>query len=322
MDREQRPEPGRRVPATQRHLDLAWSSPADPWDPPAPLAAPEGATVPALAWSDPWPPVRSAESAGTDDDPDLETEADAGAADAEPRPRNKPGVKGAQAWTTQVKGAGAQGAGVRGAEPTLSRKSGAAEVQPAGAPAQAAGLDEAEPHEADDEVAVERHAVDETEFDEADPEHAEVGGYYLDSEFDDLAELDELAFPKPGPARSTWFLALAAMVALAFGGGILIQKHHDAGLVRPEAAAAAQLQQAAANAATGGPALTGTIVAVSPTEFTVKDAQGNQHKVAVNDQTPIVKKINAQGLSVGSQVVVQGTSDAAGTLHATAVVEP
>src|SRR5581483_3150279 len=114
---------------------------------------------------------------------------------------------------------------------------------------------------------------------------------------------------------STWVLAVAALAAVAFGGGILVQKHHDSGLVSPAALAAAQLQQASI-AGASGPALTGTVVAVSPTEFTVKDAQGIQHKVAVTDATPIVKKLSlkdatngsSQGLTNGSQVIVQGTS--------------
>jgi hypothetical protein len=112
------------------------------------------------------------------------------------------------------------------------------------------------------------------------------------------------------------------LLVLAFGGGILTQKHHDVGLVDPAAAARAQLKEAAAGGGAGAAALTGTITAASPTQITVRDAQGTEHKVAVTDQTPIVKKVTAQNLGNGSQVVVQGTNDADGTLHATAVVAP
>src|ERR1700759_3533801 len=57
MDREQRPETGHPKPAPPRHLDLAWSSPAPPWQADTPLAVPDGATVPASAHAEPWPRI-------------------------------------------------------------------------------------------------------------------------------------------------------------------------------------------------------------------------------------------------------------------------
>jgi hypothetical protein len=305
MNREQRPEPGRRPPmpgAPPRHLDLAWSSPASPWETPAPLAAPEGATVSALEWADPWPPIRSAKDV-EDEKPAarVEDELADDAADEDPddvrEDQREDEVEGQveDELVDDVKEDAGELADLEAAAPTA---------------------------ETDEEAPVEEAPVE-----EAAVEDAEAEGYYLESDFDDLAELDEIAFPNPGVPRSTWFLAIAALVAVAFGGGILIQKHHDAHLVDPAALAAAQLQQASV-AGAAGPTLTGTVVAVSPTQFTVKDAQGNQHKVAVTDQTPIIKKLSlkdpangsAQGLVNGSQVIVQGTSDADGTLQASAVV--
>ncbi|HEX3612958.1 MAG TPA: DUF5666 domain-containing protein [Sporichthyaceae bacterium] len=288
--------------APPRHLDLAWSSPASPWETPAPLAAPEGATVPALEWADPWPPIRSAKDV-EDEKPAarVEDELADDAADEDPddvrEDQREDEVEGQveDELVDDVKEDAGELADLEAAAPTA---------------------------ETDEEAPVEEAPVE-----EAAVEDAEAEGYYLESDFDDLAELDEIAFPSPGVPRSTWFLAIAALVAVAFGGGILIQKHHDAHLVDPAALAAAQLQQASV-AGAAGPTLTGTVVAVSPTQFTVKDAQGNQHKVAVTDQTPIIKKLSlkdpangsAQGLVNGSQVIVQGTSDADGTLQASAVV--
>lgn len=288
--------------APPRHLDLAWSSPASPWETPAPLAAPEGATVPALEWADPWPPIRSAKDV-EDEKPAarVEDELADDAADEDPddvrEDQREDEVEGQveDELVDDVKEDAGELADLEAAAPTA---------------------------ETDEEAPVEEAPVE-----EAAVEDAEAEGYYLESDFDDLAELDEIAFPNPGVPRSTWFLAIAALVAVAFGGGILIQKHHDAHLVDPAALAAAQLQQASV-AGAAGPTLTGTVVAVSPTQFTVKDAQGNQHKVAVTDQTPIIKKLSlkdpangsAQGLVNGSQVIVQGTSDADGTLQASAVV--
>jgi hypothetical protein len=246
--------------------------------------------VPTLEWADPWPPIRSANDV-EDEKPAAQVEDELAdeAADEDPDDQREDQDE------DQVEDVLVD---------DVEEDTGELEDLEAAAPTEE--TDEEAPAEAED---------------------AEAEGYYLESDFDDLAELDEIAFPSAGVPRSTWFLAIAALVAVAFGGGILIQKHHDAHLVDPAALAAAQLQQASV-AGAAGPTLTGTVVAVSPTQFTVKDAQGNQHKVAVTDQTPIIKKLSlkdpangsAQGLVNGSQVIVQGTSDADGTLQASAVV--
>jgi hypothetical protein len=142
----------------------------------------------------------------------------------------------------------------------------------------------------------------------------------LGAGFDDL---EELSFPRTGFPMSTRSLILALVVALAFSAGIVAQKRHDAGLVRPAAAAAAALQGAAAGGgASGGAALVGTITAVSPTELKVRDHGGVEHKVAVTEGVPVLKKIHPQDLTTGSQLAVQGSTDSDGTVHATGMVAP
>jgi hypothetical protein len=293
MDRDKRPEPGAPNPPTPRHLDLAWSSPAPSGQADAALAAPDGATVPATWQAQPWPRV----SPATDPDHGSTTQP----AQAEPADSRRhldlawssPAVPSpAVSWAGEEPAGATEGATVPESSWTQAWPRGVPDTAP-----------EAEP---DPDTSGEAVA----------PE-----GYYADTEFTDLPEFDELTFPKQGLPRSTWFLAVALLLVVAYGGGILTQKHHDTGLVNPAAAAVAQLQEAAAGGA-AAPALTGTITAVSPTQITVRDATGKDRKVAVTDQTPIVKKVTAQNLGTGSQVVVQGTADADGTLHATAVVEP
>ncbi|HEX3829430.1 MAG TPA: DUF5666 domain-containing protein [Sporichthyaceae bacterium] len=292
MDRDDlRPDPAQPKQTPPRHLDLAWSSPTPPWRADALLAAPDGATVPATWRAEPWPRVAPA----PDPDPDPDPTAQASAADpADPRRHldlawSSPG----ESWTAPEPASAPQEPAVPASVWT--------EPWPRIVPTAAPDLELQAPVS-------------------AEPTPPE--GYYADTEFDDLLELDELSFPKQRFARSTSFLAMALLLVLAFGGGILTQKHHDGGLVDPAAAAMAQLKEAAAGGGASGPALTGTITAASPTQITVRDAQGTEHKVAVTDQTPIVKKVTAQNLSTGSQVVVQGTNDADGTMHATAVVAP
>jgi hypothetical protein len=300
MDREQRAETGHPKPAPPRHLDLAWSSPAPPWRADPPLAVPDGATVPASAWAEPWPRVVP--------DPEPENAVPEG----NPTGAGTPGRHLDLAWSSPVEPK--IESPVAPAEQTTSASQDTGPPLPPGvAPASPQPAPEA--------------STATTLFETAPTETASTApppteGFYAEPDFADLAEFDELSFPKARVPRSTWFLATALLLVLAFGGGILTQKHHDVGLVDPKAAALEQLKESAAGGAAAGPALTGTITAVSPTQFTVRDAKGAEHKVAVTDQTPIVKKLAPPGLSSGSQVVVQGTNDADGTLHATAVVEP
>jgi hypothetical protein len=289
MDRDLRPDPAQPKQPPARHLDLAWSSPTPPWQADAPLAAPDGATVPATWQAEPWP--RVAPAPGPDPGPTAQP------TPGEPAdPRRHLDL----AWSSPTASGTAQEPTSTPEEPVVPASSWT-EPWPRSVLTAAPGP---EPRAA---VSVEPRATE---------------GYYADTEFDDLVEFDELTFPRQRLPRSTWFLAVAVLLVLAFGGGILTQKHHDVGLVDPAAAARAQLKEAAAGGGAGAAALTGTITAASPTQITVRDAQGTEHKVAVTDQTPIVKKVTPQNLGNGSQVIVQGTNDADGTLHATAVVAP
>jgi|GEM_PF-4406568 len=139
---------------------------------------------------------------------------------------------------------------------------------------------------------------------------------------DDLDELEELTFPRRRFPLSTRFLAVSILLALAFGGGILTQKHHDVGLVRPDAAALAALRGAAAGAAGGRSAIAGTLSAVNANDLTVRDQGGAEHKVAITDKTLIARRTDVKSLSTGGKVVIEGTTASDGTMQATAVVAP
>jgi hypothetical protein len=144
------------------------------------------------------------------------------------------------------------------------------------------------------------------------------------------------------PARrpfSKVSLALLAGVALvvAFGGGVLVQKSHDAGLTASAPAAGARPGGAGgagggaafggagggagAATASSGPAVVGTVVSVKGADITVKDFAGKTHVVHTTGNTTVSVPGALAAIKAGSTVSVTGTSDPAGAVEATAVAK-
>jgi hypothetical protein len=142
----------------------------------------------------------------------------------------------------------------------------------------------------------------------------------------------------------TKLLFVAIIAALAFGGGVLVQKQHDATLTSassvPDFAslfgggalpANAGGRGAAASAAPGAgggstgdvPVLIGTVESISGPDLTVKDLGGTSHVVHATAGTTlsVVSADWSGSLKAGATVSVQGTKAADGSVTATAVTQ-
>jgi hypothetical protein len=194
---------------------------------------------------------------------------------------------------------------------------------------------------------------DPSAFDGADPD-ADSG----DPDAEDLDLLDQVWTPPRQFSRLTVILAAGVVAALAFGGGVLVQKRHDTGLAGASnsGAAAAARQFARANGfggtgATGGfgagapgtggaagsgaagsggtgsggtgsasgtPVVVGTVVSVGQGTLVVQNFAGAKVSVHVPAGTPVTAA-SLTGLRAGMTVSVIGTKAADGTVTATSV---
>jgi hypothetical protein len=155
---------------------------------------------------------------------------------------------------------------------------------------------------------------------------AELNGVEPDDEVDQIP-------PARGPiSRLTMALVAGLLLVAAFGGGVLVQKNHDAGLTAAPAAAAGRAGGGAggglaAGAGGGGtasssaPAVVGTVVAVKGTEITVKDFAGKTHVVHTTGNTTVSVPGALTALKAGSTVSVAGTTDPSGSVDATSVTK-
>lgn len=160
-----------------------------------------------------------------------------------------------------------------------------------------------------------------------------------------LAE-DDGDFAEILPARRlpalTKLLLAGILVAVAFAGGVFIQKQHDAGLTSGAQGLPAGLagggfpgggQTAGGGAASGtgtgsgsatsGPVLVGTVVSVSGDTVTVKDLGGTDHTVRVSSTTTLAAAGAdwANALKSGATVSVNGTKADDGSVTATGVTQ-
>jgi hypothetical protein len=144
--------------------------------------------------------------------------------------------------------------------------------------------------------------------------------------------------PKGRAPASTRYLSVALLLAVAFGGGVAAQKHHDKGYTPPVSGAQAALAAglaggaggggAAAAAAGGGapgtvtftPKLLGTITDVSGSDLTVMGPDGVKHLVHTNAQTVVLRKGAVADLKPGTQVAVDGKPDDAGVLTSDGII--
>ncbi len=144
----------------------------------------------------------------------------------------------------------------------------------------------------------------------------------------------------------TKLLFVAIIGALAFGGGVLVQKQHDASLTSSPGSLASLFAgglptgglgggggggaPTSSAPATGGsgssgavPVLIGTVESVSGADLTVKDLGGTSHLVHAT-ATTTVSVISADwsgSLKVGATVSIQGSKAADGSVTATAVTQ-
>jgi hypothetical protein len=152
----------------------------------------------------------------------------------------------------------------------------------------------------------------------------------------------------------TKLLFVAIIGALAFGGGVLVQKQHDATLTSASrvpdfaslfgggglpagagaggGAAAASSAPGAGSGGTGGnggasaggvPVLIGTVEAISGSDLTVKDLGGTSHVVHATATTTlsVISADWSGSLKAGAIVSVEGTKAADGSVTATAVTQ-
>jgi hypothetical protein len=156
---------------------------------------------------------------------------------------------------------------------------------------------------------------------------AELAGVEPDDDSDQIP-------PARGPvSRLTMALVAGLLLVAAFGGGVLVQKNHDAGLTAAPAAAAGRPAGGAGGGLGGGgsggggttsssaPAVVGTVVSVKGTELTVKDFAGKTHVVHTTGNTTVSVPGALSALKAGSAVSVTGTSDPSGSVDATAVTK-
>jgi hypothetical protein len=169
---------------------------------------------------------------------------------------------------------------------------------------------------------------------------------------DDLVDEDDLdldedldAAPRRRVGWVTRGLAAGILLALAFTGGVLVQKHHDAGTSAGSLAAfsgsvpsgggafpgfggtqggSSSDGSASSSGSQGGgstPAVIGTVVSVNGNRIIVRDLSGTKHVVKTTDATTITRstEIPVSKLTAGTTVVVVGTQADDGTTSATAV---
>jgi hypothetical protein len=152
-------------------------------------------------------------------------------------------------------------------------------------------------------------------------------------------ESDDLPMPKGRAPASTRYMGVALLLALAFGGGVVAQKHHDKGYTPPISGAQAALAAGltgggagggggAAAAAGGGapntlsftPKIGGTITDVSGSDITVLGPDGVKHLVHTTAQTVVLRKGAVADLKPGTQMAADGTPDDAGVVTAKGII--
>jgi len=168
----------------------------------------------------------------------------------------------------------------------------------------------------------------------------------LEFEEDD-ADITALPPRRRVPAL-TKVLFVAILGTLAFGGGVLVQKQHDASLTTTPASLAslfagglptggggglggglggAPTSSAPATTGSGStgdvPVLIGTVESVNGSDLTVKDLGGTSHAVHATATTTIsvVSADWSASLKVGATVSIQGSKAADGSVTATAVTQ-
>jgi hypothetical protein len=147
----------------------------------------------------------------------------------------------------------------------------------------------------------------------------------------------------PGPRRRmprvSAALVAATLLALAFTGGVLVQKHHDQTLTAASAApggvggfagrggfgggagAGGGATGSASAATASAPAVVGQVVSLNGNVLVVRNLGGKDIRVTLPARVSITEQstIAASKLSKGTNVVITGTTNANGAVTATGV---
>jgi hypothetical protein len=161
----------------------------------------------------------------------------------------------------------------------------------------------------------------------------------VDERYEDDPDFDE-DFDAAPRRRVGWItrgLVAGILLALAFTGGVLVQKHHDAqtsagslpafsgsgfpGFGSTPASGSGDGGGSGSQANSSAPAVIGTVVSVHGNRVIVRDLSGKKHVVETTGATTITRstEITASKLTAGTTVVVVGTQSGDGTTSATAV---
>lgn len=186
-----------------------------------------------------------------------------------------------------------------------------------------------------DELQLDDTASTETETRSPDTDGAWFG---TDTESVD----DFLPAPRRGLRLPTLIMVLVLAMAIAFGGGVLVQKHHDRHLTSASASLPGLGSGALPNLGAGGvpdfggqggstgggssssdtssskPVVIGKVVSVDGTTLTVRDLGGKTHLVRTNKNTKITVTGDVTGLHPGVTVSVVGTASGT-TVTATSI---
>ena len=156
--------------------------------------------------------------------------------------------------------------------------------------------------------------VDDGRVDDGRVDDAATGDRDLDEALDD--DLFDADWNRPKRTNRLTRVLLAGIVAaLAFGGGVAVQKRHDTGLV-PAPPPGTQARGPGV-AQTGPPATSGTVTSTTGNALTI-DAAGKVVTVTV-PPTAAVTTIGLGAIAVGDTVAVSGTTADDGSIIATSV---
>ena len=155
--------------------------------------------------------------------------------------------------------------------------------------------------------------------------------YDLGPDEEEFAELP----PQRHIRRITQAVAVVVALCVAYTGGVLAQKNHDASSSSASALPAfgaggapagfggggAPGASSAGSSTSSGPAVIGTITSVSADSVTVTDLAGNKHVVHLSTNTTITQStaLDASALKSGSTVTVEGSKASDGSITATTV---
>lgn len=159
-----------------------------------------------------------------------------------------------------------------------------------------------------------------------------------------MTDTDDADFAELPPKRRvpvlTKGLIVGILMVVAFGGGVMIQKQHDAssasassgfpsfsgGIPAGAGAGGAGASNGGASGgstAASGPVVVGTVVGVAGNDVTVKDLGGSTHVVHVSATTGLATTSVdwSTSLKPGTTVSVNGTKADDGTITATTVTQ-